>query len=202
MPSRSLKGAVRAFLGPVGRAVGAIGISANVVTIAGLALAAGSGVLLARGFWRTAFVCLLGSGLCDLLDGAVARARGGAGSRLGAALDSTVDRYGEALVLTGILVHRVQHGAGAPFMWLWALALTASFLISYVRARAEGLGLRCEVGLLERPERMGLLLVLCLLGPRAAPWILGVLALGGHITFVQRLILVHRAGNRREGGTM
>jgi CDP-diacylglycerol---glycerol-3-phosphate 3-phosphatidyltransferase len=204
MPSPSLKRSVRELAAPVGDGLARIGITANAVTLFGLVLAAGCGVLLGRGRWLSGFLCLLASGLCDLIDGAVARARGGTGSPLGAALDSAVDRYGEAMILTGVLVdavHRRQPGEG--FLWLWSLALTAAFLTSYVRARAEGLGFRCEVGLLERPERLTLLGLLCLVGPRGAGWILGALAVGGHITVVQRILHVRRemqTGRARGGG--
>ncbi len=201
MPSASIKNLTRGLALPIGRALAAVGITANAVTFAGLILAAGCGALLATDRRAGAFACLAGSALCDLLDGAVARARGGGGSIVGAAFDSTVDRYGEALVLAGVLILRVRQDAAAQwFIWLWILALIGSFLTSYVRARAEGLGLRCEVGILERPERLGLMALFPILGGRYAPWVLGALALGGHITFIQRLALVRREMRSRGGG--
>jgi len=199
MPSTSIKSLARGLALPVGRALAAAGVSANAVTIAGLAFAAGAGWFLSEDRRVAALACLVGSGLCDLLDGAVARARGGNGSVFGAALDSTADRYGEALLLAGVLILRVhQGGAEGWFLWLWVLAFVASFLTSYVRARAEGLGLRCEVGLLERPERLGLMVLFPILGPRFTPWILGALAVGGHVTFVQRLAHVRRSARERD----
>jgi CDP-diacylglycerol---glycerol-3-phosphate 3-phosphatidyltransferase len=198
MPSASLKNFARGFALPVGRALSSIGITANAVTFAGLLFAGGAGVLLGFDRRLAAFACLAGSGLCDLLDGAVARARGGGGSTFGAAFDSTADRYGEALILAGVLLFRIrQGGIDDWFVWLWVLTLVGSFLTSYVRARAEGLGLRCEVGLLERPERLGLMALFPALGPRFAPWILGALALGSHITFVQRLIHIRRTASSK-----
>lgn len=189
MPSLSIKRAVRSLAAPVGAGLARLGISANAVTLFGLILAAACGFFLGRGDYGAGLACLLASSLCDLLDGAVARSRGRTGSPFGAALDSVVDRYGEAMILTGVLVDGVLHrDHGASFVWLWSLALTASFLTSYVRARAEGLGFRCEVGLLERPERLALMGLLCLIGPRSAPWILGALAVGGHITVLQRVL--------------
>lgn len=200
MPHPWLKDRTRGLAAPVGRGIAAIGLGPDVITLIGFLLSVAAALWLADGRWILAFVALGAGSLCDLLDGAVARARGG-GTPLGATLDSTVDRYSESVVLTGVLIHRLQQGVEAWFIWLWAVALTASFLISYVRARAEGLGLRCDVGLLERPERLGLLLLLCLLGPRSAPWILGLLAVGGHVTFIQRIVLVARAtkGTRENG---
>lgn len=200
MPNPWLKDRARGLAAPIGRGIAAIGLGADAITFLGFLLAVAAGLWLAAGRWPLAFAALALSSLCDLLDGAVARARGG-GSPIGATLDSTVDRYSESVVLTGVLIHRLQQGVEVWFVWLWALALTASFLISYVRARAEGLGLRCDVGLLERPERLGLLLLLCLIGPRSAPWVLGLLALGGHVTFIQRIVHVARATRRtKENG--
>ena len=199
MPSPFLKKFARDLMRPLGNGLAAIGVTANAVTMTGLLFAAGCGLLLAYGEGFLAFLCLLASSLCDMLDGAVARADGAAGTPMGAALDSTVDRYGEALILTGAVINGLRHGFGEWFLWLGALTMTASFLTSYVRARAEGLGLQCDVGLFERPERLGLLALLCLLSPRFTPYILGVLALGAHITFLQRLLLVWRA-TRGEGG--
>jgi phosphatidylglycerophosphate synthase len=155
-------------------------------------MAGACGLALARGAWPLALALLVASALCDLLDGAIARASGRPGSKMGAALDSTVDRYAESLVLGGFLVDQVRRGAGDLFLWVWVLALTGSFLTSYVRARAEGLGLSCEVGIMERPERMLLLALLCVLGPGAAIWILAILAAGAHVTFLQRLRHIHR----------
>ncbi len=193
MPSHSMKRWARNLAAPVGGGLARIGVSANAVTLSGLLFAAACGFFLGRGDYAAGLACLLASSLCDLLDGAVARSRGRGGSPLGATLDSAVDRYGEAMILTGVLVDGVLHrDQGETFLWLWSLALAASFLTSYVRARAEGLGFRCEVGLLERPERLALIGLLCVIGPRAAMWILGALAVGGHITVVQRILHLRR----------
>ncbi len=200
MPNPWLKDRARGLAAPIGRGISAVGIGPNAITFLGFILSVAAAVMIAGDRWIIAFVTLALASLCDLLDGAVARARGGGGSAIGATLDSTIDRYSEAVVLTGFLIHRLQQGIEVWFVCLWAAALTASFLISYVRARAEGLGLRCEVGWLERPERLGLLLALCLLGPGSAPWILGLLAIAGHITFIQRIVHVARATRSSRGG--
>jgi CDP-diacylglycerol--glycerol-3-phosphate 3-phosphatidyltransferase len=201
MPSPALKKLGRDVTRPFGKALASIGVTANAVTIIGLLFAAACGFFLARGQGIAAFLFLVASSMCDMLDGAVARAGGVAGTPMGAALDSTADRYGEALILAGVLIrdHNQDHSHGEWFLWLVVLTLTASFLTSYVRARAEGLGLQCDVGLFERPERLGLLALLCLFGPRFAPYILGLLALGAHVTVLQRLLLVRRS-TRGQGG--
>lgn len=182
----------RAAISPLGAWLARLGVTANSVTAVGVgaALVAAYGFL--TGNAAVAFGALLFSGLMDMLDGAVARAGGRQGTPFGAALDSTLDRYGEGLVLGAILARLA--GQSAP-LWLVAVALlagTGSFLVSYVRARSEGLGIPCEVGILERPERLVLLLVLALWGDRGMPWILGILALLTHITFIQRLVHVQR----------
>jgi CDP-diacylglycerol--glycerol-3-phosphate 3-phosphatidyltransferase len=183
----------RGLAQPLGSVLARLGVSPDAITIAGLVFAAACGLALAGGRWGLAFLLLVASALSDLLDGAVARMSEGRDRTMGATLDSTVDRYAEALVLGGVLVHAVRHEAGDLFVWLWVLALTGSFLTSYVRARAEGLGLSCEVGIMERPERIALLGLLCLIGPRSAIWILAILAAGSHVTFLQRLVHVHRS---------
>jgi CDP-diacylglycerol--glycerol-3-phosphate 3-phosphatidyltransferase len=168
---------------------------------------------------------LLLAGLCDILDGELAR-RAGLASRFGAFLDSTLDRLSEALVLLGILgfylrnlyalvLHPeralLQISTGLePLTWAVmaftaALALVGSFMVSYTRARAEGLGLDCKVGWFERPERLVLLVVAGLLrvfwAMSAALLLLAILSFA---TAAQRVAHVHRntrrAGNDQLGG--
>ena len=115
-----LKKLGRDLMRPIGNGFAAIGVTANAVTIAGLLFAAGCGLLFSRGQGFLAFLFLVASALCDMLDGAVARADGTPGTPMGAALDSTVDRYGEALILTGFLVGGLRYGFGEWFLWLWA----------------------------------------------------------------------------------
>ncbi len=198
MKSR-IKNAARGLLRPIGAALARAGVAPDAVTLTGF----GASALAAWGFLRAdgrlAFAGILASGLLDMLDGAVARARGGPANPFGAALDSTADRYGEGLIFAAILVRLAQAGGA---WWLLLLAVTAgigSYLVSYVRARSEGLGIPCEGGVLERPERVGLLLVLAAWGPRGMPWILGALALLSHVTFIQRLARVR--GRKARGAS-
>lgn len=198
MPSRSVKQATRSMVLPMGRALARIGLTANGVTLVGLLFAFAVAFALERGWRALAFGCLAISAFCDLLDGAVARARDG-GSSFGAALDSAVDRVGEAAIFAGILIASTRDGARERFVWIWSLALTSSFLTSYVRARAEGLGIRCEVGLLERPERLGLLALIVVAGTRWTEWGLGLIAILGTITVFQRILHIRVAS--RSGGS-
>ena len=190
---QGIKRAVRGAVDPLGRGLARIGLTANAVTGLGVLFAAVAAYGFVREDRALAFGFLLASGLFDLLDGAVARARDPHGTPFGAAFDSTLDRYGEGLELGGILIGLADRDASAWLLWVALLAGVGSFLVSYVRARSEGLGIACEVGLAERPERLLLLLLLALLGRPAEPWILGSLALLTHITFMQRLRHIHRA---------
>jgi CDP-diacylglycerol--glycerol-3-phosphate 3-phosphatidyltransferase len=136
------------------------------------------------------------SGLCDVLDGDVARRRGLA-SRFGAFLDSTLDRVAEFAFFGGMLYYFVHRPGGASdFVFLiTVIALTGSVLTSYARARAEGLGYECTVGIMERPERIAALTVGLLLGYRVLTIVLTVLAIATTYTFLQRIIHVYRAAS-------
>jgi CDP-diacylglycerol--glycerol-3-phosphate 3-phosphatidyltransferase len=197
-----LKHLVRGLAAPVGDGLARLGVSADAVTWTGVVAAGVAAWGFARGNYPLALGALFASGLCDLLDGAVARSGGRKGTAFGAALDSTLDRYGEGLVfgaLTLRAVTQTEHPEHrALFATLAVLAGIGSFLVSYVRARSEGLGIACEVGFLERPERLALLVALAAWGDGGLPWILGGLAVLTHLTFGQRLVHVRRASSLRE----
>jgi phosphatidylinositol phosphate synthase len=164
---------------PIVGALAALGIRPDHLTWLGLALGIAAGLAFFDGSPQLGAVLLAAGGLCDLLDGELAR-RGGEGSRFGAFLDSTLDRLSEAAALVGIAgfglrnletlvvepgrAVREQQSGLFPEAWmalvLFALlALVGSFMVSYTRARAEGLGLDCRVGWFERPERLVLLIL-------------------------------------------
>jgi phosphatidylglycerophosphate synthase len=222
---RRLQDGARAAVAPLVALLSRLGVSADHLTIAGLVLSALSGFAFYLGHTRTGALMLLLAGLCDILDGELAR-RAGVESRFGAFLDSTLDRLSEALVLLGILgfylrnlyalvLHPeqalLQISTGLePLTWAVmaftaALALVGSFMVSYARARAEGLGLDCKVGWFERPERLVLLVVAGLLrvfwAMSAALLLLAILSFA---TAAQRVAHVHRntrrAGNDQLGG--
>jgi CDP-diacylglycerol--glycerol-3-phosphate 3-phosphatidyltransferase len=136
------------------------------------------------------FLVLL-SGLFDILDGALARLTNQA-TRFGALLDSTFDRISDAVLLLGLLVFYLMSG-GTTEMVLIFLALVSSFLTSYVRARAEGLGINCPVGLFTRTERVIILALGLLLNPLYEFSIfiaLLIVVVLGFVTVGQRLIYV------------
>lgn len=163
-----------------------LGVTPNGMTVTGLALSALAAALLAGGMPRSAgLIWLLGSAF-DMLDGALARATGAA-NRAGAFLDSSLDRLGEGLLLTAVVYHFAAQGmALAAALGAWALL--ASLMVSYTRARAEGLGAACTNGLATRVERVILLGLGLLSGYLALA--IGVLALLASVTTWQRLFAV------------
>ncbi len=144
----------------LGRALGVSGISPNALTYASLALAAFAGVAAAGGRLTIAAFILLVSGLCDALDGMVARATGRA-TRFGALLDSTVDRFADALPLLGLVGLLAPAGAWAA---LPAAAMLGAVSVSYVRARAESLGATLPPLFMRRAERLLMLVVTLMVG--------------------------------------
>ncbi len=166
------------------------GVSPNAITVAGLCLNVLVAVVLAFGFPVIGGALVLVVNAFDMLDGAVARMSGKV-SRFGAMLDSTLDRYSEAAIYLGIMAWLFALGDGLRLLAAY-LAIVGSFMVSYARARAEGLGAHGEVGFLPRPERivligLGLMLHQYLLLP-----ILWLLALLTNVTTVQRLIHARR----------
>jgi CDP-diacylglycerol---glycerol-3-phosphate 3-phosphatidyltransferase len=152
---RGVKGSLRVAVQPLAVSLARAGIQANWLTYAGFVLNVGVALLIWQGWLSLAGVLFLAVNALDFLDGAVARAAGTAG-RYGAFLDSVLDRYSEGVVFVGLLLWFARADDGAALL-ATALALIGSFMVSYCRARAEGLGLDCEVGLLQRPERIVLL---------------------------------------------
>jgi CDP-diacylglycerol--glycerol-3-phosphate 3-phosphatidyltransferase len=127
-------------------------ITPNSITGAGFLVTLGAaGLIATRHLFAAGWVVLL-AGFLDILDGALARHTGQV-SRFGAILDSTVDRLSEAALLFGILIFSLREQLVLEII-LVCLALIGSMMVSYLRARAEGLGLECQVGLFTRAERV------------------------------------------------
>ncbi len=163
-------------------------VTPNQLTLFGFVLSLGVGALLGMGHFPWAAALMLASGVFDLLDGALARLTGQA-TKFGAVLDSTLDRASEAAILGGLMYFYVQAGDRLPAYLAFAF-LAGSFLVSYVRARAEAAGLTGEVGVLPRGERVVLLAIALFLN--IVPWVLGLLTTLAFITVFQRLGLVWR----------
>jgi CDP-diacylglycerol--glycerol-3-phosphate 3-phosphatidyltransferase len=181
--------AVRQLLHPLVRLLSALRVRPDTLTVLGWALSLGSAVLFGLGYVRIAGVVMLLGGLFDALDGAVAR-ESNRMSAFGAFLDSTLDRLSEAAIFVGIVFFYAA--AGRPYGALLAgAAMTFSLLTSYARARAEGLGIECKVGLLERAGRVVILSTSSMLGLLTVG--LGLVAAGALITTAQRILHVRRA---------
>ena len=127
---------------PVTGLLARLGVSPNGLTLLGLVVAGASAYLLSVGLLWAGGIVLLASGVFDLFDGALARATGRA-SRFGALLDSVVDRVSEMVVLLGLLILYIQSSSAEGLVLVY-LALAGSVLVSYLRARAEGLGIECR----------------------------------------------------------
>jgi CDP-diacylglycerol--glycerol-3-phosphate 3-phosphatidyltransferase len=196
---RSVKLGFRGAVQPLALALARAGVQANWLTYLGFILNVGVAVLVAQGWLGVGGLVFLIVNALDFLDGAVARAAGTAGA-FGAFLDSVLDRYSEAVVFIGLIVWYSR--ADDPFaVAVTALALAGSFMVSYCRARAEGLGLDCEVGLLQRPERIVVLGLGLMLAEYTHPLVLVavliVLALLTNVTAAQRMRHVARLFRER-----
>ena len=174
-------------------------LSPNVLTLSGIVFASASAALLGLGHLAFGGAVMLGASAFDTLDGAVARATGRV-SAFGALLDSTVDRVSESIVLLGLLFFYADRGA----QWESALVLAtaaSSYMVSYVRARAEGLGVDCEVGLMQRPQRVVLLGAGLIAGQWWLPavWIaLAIVSTLAAVTAAHRVLHARRALRERE----
>jgi CDP-diacylglycerol--glycerol-3-phosphate 3-phosphatidyltransferase len=187
---------VSVLMDPIGKRLAQAGVSPNVVTWLGTAgVLIGTLGFVTRGHLLGGMVIVTVSVLTDLLDGAIARANGG-GSKWGAFLDSTLDRVCDGAVFGSLAYWLIgpgdKPGAGAAAL----ICLVAGFVISYAKARAEGLGMTCNVGIAERSERLilvGIGAVLWMLGiPGAIDVVLWLLAVLSVFTVAQRVLVVRR----------
>ena len=198
-----LRPALSRVLTPIGRTLARAGLTPNLITVTGtVGVAVGALVLYPRGqlFWGTVTIAVFV--LFDMFDGAVARVTG-TGSKWGAFLDSTMDRVADAAIFAGLILwlagtkHDMYRAALALF------CLIAGAIVSYVKARAEGLGFTCDVGIAERSERLIVILVATGLEGLDVPWSLSIglwlLAAASAVTVVQRITVVYKQS--RETGT-
>jgi CDP-diacylglycerol--glycerol-3-phosphate 3-phosphatidyltransferase len=188
---------VAKVVAPVVVRLGKAGVTPDMVTVTGTVGAVLSAVFLigtGRLWWGAVGVTVFV--LLDLLDGALARARGG-GSVFGAVLDSTGDRAADAAIFAALVWWFSGAGDDRLLVLLALICLVLGILTSYIKARAEGVGLSCDVGVVERTER----LILALVGtgfsglgvPYALHVTLGILLVGSVVTVVQRVLAVRRS---------
>ncbi len=183
------------------RPLAGLGVTPNTLTVVGLLLSILTAFVIAQGMFLAGGLLVLFAGIFDMFDGAMARARN-ASTTFGAFFDSTLDRYSESIILFGLLVYALQTPAMQDRFWpfhyeqpwtitLIFIAVVGSLMVSYAKARAEGLGLECKTGLLARPERVVILAIGLLTG--AVIWALVLLAVFSNVTTIERIVHVWRA---------
>jgi len=180
-----VKDAVRGILSPVVNLAIALRLTPNTITVIGLLITVVASGLVAGGWLLMGAAVLTAGSLFDAVDGALARAQG-SGTEFGSFLDSTLDRASEAILYVGIAVWFMS-ALDEPALPVLAVfvALAGSFLVSYARARAEGIGLHASIGLAPRTERLVLVIVgIALAGLGFTPVLIGILFLVAALTVV------------------
>lgn len=186
------------YMQPVGAAIARTKVSPDVVTVIGVGIQAVAGVFILQGRLFVAGLVTVAAGIADVLDGAIAKAQGRT-AKWGALFDSTTDRLTDALIFLPLAwlygVSPDIPGRESKWIALLALAtLVSSYLVSYVKARAEGLGFDCNVGVAERAERVGIVVIGLVFD--IVPLALAVLAALSVVTFFQRLVHVYLQDRR------
>ena len=173
------------LLSPLVRVLAHRGFHPNSFTVAGLIITSMAAAAFMMGHLRTGGLLILAGGLCDSIDGKLARSTGKA-TRFGALFDSAIDRYSEFILFFGIVAYFVTNNA-YPTAVAACMALCGSIMVSYSRARAESLGFEARAGLMQRAERLVLLGLGALIHPvilKLAIWLVAILA---NITALQRI---------------
>ncbi len=172
-------------------------VSPNAITLLALLAGMAAGALFARNEPILAVVMIFLSGSLDMMDGEIAKHRKRT-SKFGAIFDSTLDRYSEFFIYLGLAYYFRDHWA----LWIIFFTFLGSTMVSYTRARAEGLGIECSVGFMQRAERMALLMLGAVLGyafnifdPLMAG-ILILIAVISNFTAWQRMFLVRKIENQ------
>jgi CDP-diacylglycerol--glycerol-3-phosphate 3-phosphatidyltransferase len=191
-----LRPALSRVLTPVGRALARTGVTPNAITVVGtIGVVGGALGFYPRGelFWGTVVITIFV--LFDMLDGAVARITGKS-SVWGAFLDSTLDRVADAAIFSGLILWLAGSGDDMPLAGLALFCLVSGALVSYAKARAEGLDLSCDVGIAERAGRVLVTLVAIGLDGLGLPYVLPaglwLLAAASAVTVAQRIAVVRR----------
>lgn len=193
------------------RGLASLGIPPNILTAIGVTINIGCGVLFGLGEFFWAGIVLIVANLFDMLDGNVARLTGRV-TRYGSFLDSSLDRLSDMVAFFGIMMfyagNSPQHSLLNVF--LAGLGMIASVMVSYTTARSEALGVKANVGFLQRPERIVLLIIGALstwdwnsqnFFANRMPQVLWVLAIGSVWTMIQRMIFIRSEFRRTDGAS-
>lgn len=193
----TVRARVRGVAEPLALAMGRTGLTPDALTVIGFGITVVGAVLIALQHWTIGGIVVFAGGVFDLFDGTLARATGRV-TRLGAFLDSVFDRAGEAIVYLAIVVGGVVAGHNRV-PTLAAAAMGAAFMVSYVRAKSEGLGFTAgtgmaAIGLMPREVRLVILSIGLIFADapniKALEWTLGIIAVGATITVIQRILHV------------
>jgi len=190
------------LLSPVTRALARTPVTPNMLTVTGtVGMTAGALSLFPTGHLFAGCMVCTGFVVADMLDGALARIKGSTGV-FGAFLDSTLDRISDSAVFAGITIWLATGGHNRTLAAVALFCLVAGGLVSYAKARAEGVGLSCDVGIAERAERLLIGLVAIGLAGLGVPYVLSIglwsLAVLSAFTFGQRVFAVRKAAAARE----
>jgi CDP-diacylglycerol--glycerol-3-phosphate 3-phosphatidyltransferase len=185
-----LKPYYQALIRPLVRLLKLLGIHPNVLTVSGVILFGIGSWLVIIGEWKLALLVGIFGGLMDGLDGLLAKETGKE-TAFGAFLDSVCDRFTEILWIGSFIVFYMKNPLynGIP-IYLAYVAITGSIMVSYIRARAEGAGIECKGGILQRSERLLILAIFQFIGPQKMPWGLGIVAVFAYLTVFQRFFIV------------
>ena len=193
--NKHLINAFIAAVEPLARIFINLKIHPHIVTFAGLVFSILAALSFLYGKFFSAGIMIILAGICDVLDGRLARETNKL-SRFGALFDSTIDRYSEVLIYLGLSTYFLI--SGSYLILIIIIAIAGSLMVSYTRARAEGLGIECKVGIMQRQERVTFLAAGAILGSIPGTgnfflvlsiWLIAILA---NITVVQRVIYIKR----------
>jgi phosphatidylglycerophosphate synthase len=206
--SNQARDRVKGVFEPIALALGRAGFTPDALTLMGFAITVGGAALVALQHWTLGGIVVLAGGIFDMFDGTLARATGRV-SRFGAFMDSVFDRAGEAIVYLGIVFGAaVDEHTRVPI--LATAAMGSAFMVSYVRARSEGLGFTtgsgmAAVGLMPREVRLVILSIGLILADspniKALEATLAIITIGATLTVIQRILHV-RAQARRESTSL
>ncbi|HYC07544.1 MAG TPA: CDP-alcohol phosphatidyltransferase family protein [Candidatus Binatia bacterium] len=193
---------------PIALALGRLGLTPNALTLVGFAITAAGAVLVGLQAWVIGGLVVFIGGVFDMFDGTLARATGQA-SRLGAFMDSVFDKLGEIIVFLGVVAGLQAAGAAQLPILVAVAAMGASIMVSYARAKSDGLGYSAgmglaAVGIMPREIRLviislGIILTGTSLGTTAIELALGVVLVGAVITVIQRILFVRSQDRHRPG---
>ena len=198
--SNESRGRIKQVFEPIALAMGRAGLTPNALTLIGFAITAIGSVLVGLQFWVIGGIVVFFGGVFDMFDGTLARATGKA-SKFGAFMDSTFDKAGEILVFLGVIAGMLAAGANDIPIVVAAAAMGASIMVSYARAKSDGLGFSsgmglAAVGIMPREVRLVILSLGLVFAdaPNIKPleWALAIIAVGATITVIQRIVHVRR----------